>query len=62
VLILRQLPSSPFEGFNVSGLAVGGVYDLVAPLASFLIVAGYAMLEMRLSSRGGPDRFVRSTD
>jgi hypothetical protein len=45
---LTKRPATPLvEGCDTRRLQVGEVYDLNAAVASYLILAGYAILEMR---------------
>jgi hypothetical protein len=49
---ITKRPTTPFvEGCDTRGFRVGDVYDLNATVASYFVVAGYAILEMRSAIR-----------
>jgi hypothetical protein len=49
---ITRLPPTPImDGCDVTGLQVGRVYDLSAAIAEYLVVAGYAVPEMRAVDR-----------
>ena len=49
VRILRQPPPTYMSGLDVHALLVGRIYNLAAPLASALMLDGYAELYETLS-------------
>ena len=55
---ITKSPPTPFmEGYDVTGFHVGRVYDLSAAIAEYLVVAGFAVPEMRTADRAN----IRST-
>jgi hypothetical protein len=51
IRIIKQPPAPLMDGFDVKSLQVGGTYDLNATIAGYLVVAGYAIPEMRAMDR-----------
>jgi hypothetical protein len=54
VRIVRQ-PAGNVEGLAVRAYVVGGVYDIAASVAEYLITHGFAIMEMRTSDTLPPD-------
>jgi hypothetical protein len=51
IRILERPPAREYEGYDVRHLLPGQTYDLTARLGTLLVVAGYAMPEMRQAER-----------
>src|SRR5688572_22004500 len=58
VCIVRQ-PTGKVDGVSLTRFRVGRCYDLAPSLADYLIVRGFAVLEMRRTDRARP---LRPTD
>jgi hypothetical protein len=56
IRITNRMPGADYEGFDVSHLIVGQVYDIAPGLATLLVVGGYAMPEMRTLDRAAQRR------
>ena len=54
VCIMRQ-PNGVVEGVSLARLLVGECYDLSAALAEYLVLNGYAIIELRSEKRTHPD-------
>jgi hypothetical protein len=54
---LTKLPDEPVNGHDWRGYQIGRVYDLPPEIADYLVVAGYAVVEMRGDRRlAAPER------
>ena len=58
VRIVSQ-PSGTVDGINLKHYHPGGTYDMATPLAEFLVLTGYARVEMRREQRS---HRIRLTD
>jgi len=58
---ITKRPTTPFvEACDVSSLQVGQTYDLNATVANYLVLSGYAIVEMRAADGNDDSRTTSS--